>query len=199
MKRQIIFILLIILIALIIISIAKIILAEESKPQVEITSGIALDFGNQTLDTKEKHNILIFPGHIGYIFPKEIAKDHWYRGYFEGGVQLFTGHQYAPNGANVDGGALFGRYLFGEGSFKPFVELDLGLVDTNIGLPDLGGHTNFDLEGYVGFHQFLDAKETIAITFKAGWQHFSSAGIHTPNRGVNMNPIFLGVTQRFNL
>jgi hypothetical protein len=123
---------------------------EQSKGQFEISTGVEFGIGDQI----PAHDLMMFPLDVGYILPHEYAPDHWYRGHLEGILELFTGYQYHPGTAIVDGGSLVIQYNLDipQSKFVPFINFGAGMVLTNIGPPNLGGHTNFDLQAETGLH-----------------------------------------------
>jgi len=58
--------------------------------------------------------------------------------------------------------------------------------------PDLSGRFEFNLQGGGGGHWFL--QENVALTLEAHYIHWSCAGIHEPNLGLNGVTGMPGVT-----
>ena len=70
--------------------------------------------------------------------------------------------------------------------------MPVGVTATGIGPPDLSGTFEFNLQAGGGFHWFL--KDNVALTAEARHVHWSCAGIHKPNLGLNGVIGFLGLT-----
>jgi len=84
------------------------------------------------------------------------------------------------------------RYNFATGSrWVPFVDAGAGVTATGIGAPDLSGTFEFNLQAGGGVQWFL--KENLAVTFEARYTHWSCAGIHEPNFGLNGVTGLLGI------
>jgi len=77
----------------------------------------------------------------------------------------------------------------------PFLEGGAGLIVSTDRLEGLGSSFNFAPQGGAGFHYFL-AREW-AFTFAYRFWHASNAGTAQPNRGANVNIVFIGVAYFF--
>ena len=73
----------------------------------------------------------------------------------------------------------------------PFGHIGMGVTATGIGPPDLSGTFEFNLQGGGGVHWFF--KDNVTLTLEARYVHWSCAGIHKPNLGLNGIQGMLGV------
>jgi len=162
-----------------------------------IEAGVAA--GMARLGSHQAHDFVLLSASYGHMLSGLIAKDHWYRGNLEGRMELFGGMQYHPD-VNTDGW-LIGltphlRYNFASGSrLIPFVDGGAGVTAMGIGPPDVSGTFEFNLQGSVGVYWFLS--DNLALTTDASYTHYSCAGIHQPNSGINNISFMLGVTWFF--
>jgi len=128
-----------------------------------------------------------------------IGEGHWYRGNFEGRLELFGGAQFRP-GDDADGW-LVGltphlRYNFATGSrWIPFLDVGAGVTATGISQPDLSGTFEFNLQASTGVRWFL--RDDLALTGDVRYTHLSCAGIHQPNLGINNVAFFIVMTWFF--
>ena len=128
-----------------------------------------------------------------------IGEGHWYRGNFEGRLELFGGAQFRP-GDDADGW-LVGltphlRYNFATGSrWIPFLDVGAGVTATGISQPDLSGTFEFNLQASTGVRWFL--RDDLVLTGDVRYMHLSWAGIHQPNLGINNVAFFIGMTWFF--
>lgn len=85
------------------------------------------------------------------------------------------------------------RYNFATGTrWIPFVDGGAGVTATSIGPPDLSGTFEFNLQAGTGIHCFLS--DNLALSLEARYIHWSCAGIHQPNAGLNGVTGLLGLT-----
>jgi hypothetical protein len=125
-----------------------------------------------------------------------LAKDHWYRGNLEFRLEFFTGAQFSPSTEWLVGLTPHLRYNFATGSpWIPFVDVGAGLTATSIGTPDLSGTFEFNLQGGVGVEWVFS--KNMALSVEARYVHWSCAGIHQPNLGLNGITGLLGLTYYF--
>jgi len=88
------------------------------------------------------------------------------------------------------------KYNFYTGTrLMPFLEGGAGLVVSTDRLEGQGSSFNFTPQGGAGFHYFLTREW--AFTFAYRFWHASNAGTADPNRGVNVNTIFVGLAVFF--
>jgi hypothetical protein len=124
------------------------------------------------------------------------GEDHWYRGNWELGGELFGGPQYSPSANYVLGLRPHLRYDFATGTrWVPFVDAGAGVSATGIGAPDLSGTFEFNLQGGVGTHYFI--RNNLAITAEARYLHLSCGGMHSPNLGLNAVAGMIGLSWFF--
>jgi hypothetical protein len=124
------------------------------------------------------------------------GEGHWYRGNFEGRLELFGGGQYSPSSEWVIGLTPHLRYNFATGTrWIPFLDGGAGVTATGIGHPDLGGTFEFNLQATAGVHWFV--RDNLALTGDVRYMHMSCAGIDDPNHGVNNIAFMIGMTWFF--
>ena len=158
-----------------------------------VSSGVAA-FGGQ-----QAHDLALLSAAYGHMLGPVLAKDHWWRGNFEGRMELFGGAQFHPD---VDAKGWFVgltphlRYNFATGSrLIPFLDAGAGVTAMGIGPPDVSGTFEFNLQASTGVRWFI--RNTLAPTAELRYIHFSCAGIHDPNLGINTVAGLLGVSWFF--
>ena len=155
--------------------------------------------GMASLGSHEAHDFALLSASYGHMLGGVVGRDHWWRGNFEGRVELFGGMQFHPD-VDTDGW-LIGltphlRYNFATGTrWIPFVDGGAGVTAMGIGQPDVSGTFEFNLQASVGMHWFLC--HDLALTTDVRYTHYSCAGIHQPNSGINTVAFMLGVTWFF--
>jgi hypothetical protein len=167
--------------------------AQNFTVEAGVASGIAC-FGGQ-----QAHDLALLSASYGHMLGGVKGRDHWYRGNFEGRLELFGGMQYHPD-IDTDGW-LVGltphlRYNFATGSrWIPFFDLGAGVTAMGIGPPDVSGTFEFNLQAAPGVHWFF--RDNVALTAEVRYIHFSCAGTHQPNLGINTVALMLGATWFF--
>jgi hypothetical protein len=162
-----------------------------------IEAGIAP--GMATFGSRQAHNLALLSLSYGHMLGHVMGEGHWYRGNFEGRLELFGGAQFRPD-VDADGW-LVGltphlRYNFATGTrWIPFLDGGAGVTATGIGQPDLSGTFEFNLQASTGVRWFL--RDDFALTGEVRYMHLSCAGIHQPNLGINNVGFFVGVTWFF--
>ena len=173
---------------------------EGFQPSVQdfsVEPGIAL--GIAAFGSQQAHNLGLLSLSYGHMLGQVKGEGHWYRGNIEWRLELFGGMQFHPD-IDTDGW-LIGltphvRYNFATGTrWIPFFDLGAGVTATGIGPPDLSGTFEFNLQATTGLSWFL--RDNLALTGDVRYMHFSCAGIHHPNLGMNDVGFFLGVTWFF--
>jgi hypothetical protein len=158
--------------------------------------GAGATYGLLILGSEERHHLAYGLLSYGRMLSGLKGEGHWYSGNWELQVELFSGGQYNSDSAYVIGLLPHLRYNFASGSrWMPFVDAGFGVSLTNIDVPDLGGIFQFNTQLGAGTQWFV--KDNMAITFKGLFMHISSAGIYSPNKGVNTAGIELGVAWYF--
>ena len=151
------------------------------------------------LGGREEHDLGLLSLTYGQILGRVIGEDHWYRGNFEGRLEVLGGMQFHPDQGK--GGWLIGltphiRYDFATGSrWVPFFDLGAGVTATGISRPDLSGIFEFNLQATTGVHYML--RDNLALTGDVRYMHVSCGGIHSPNLGMNGVAFMLGLTWFF--
>jgi len=141
-------------------------------------AGLAILGGHQ------RHDLALNSISYDQMYGPVRGEDHWYRGNWEVGAELFGGPQFSPSANYVIGLRPHLRYDFATGTrWVPFVDAGAGVTATGIGAPDLSGTFEFNLQGGVGTHCFI--RNNLAITTEARYLHLSCAGMNSPNLGLN--------------
>lgn len=168
-----------------------------SVQDLSIEAGIAPGIG--TFGSRQAHDLALLSLAYGHMLGHVVGEGHWYRGNFEGRMELFGGAQFHPDvEAN---GWLVGltphlRYNFATGTrWIPFFDGGAGVTATGIGPPDLSGTFEFNLQASTGVRWFW--RDDLALTGEVRYMHLSCAGLHAPNLGINNVAFFMGVTWFF--
>jgi hypothetical protein len=161
---------------------------------ISVEAGIAP--GMATFGSRQAHDFALMSLSYGHMLSPVIWQDHWFRGNFEGRLELFGGAQYRPSTEYVIGFTPHLRYDFATGTrWVPFIDGGAGVTATSIGPPDMSGTFEFNLQVGGGMYWFL--RNDVALTGEVSYMHMSCAGINHPNLGAN-NLIFkLGLTWFF--
>jgi len=151
------------------------------------------NYGIAMFGSREAHDLALVSLSYGHMLGHTWGEGHWYRGNLEFRLELFTGAQFSPSSQWLVGLTPQLRYNFATGTrWIPFVDAGVGLTATGIGAPDLSGTFEFNDHAGIGTHWFL--KENVALTVEARYVHWSCAGLHKPNLGLNGVTGMLGVT-----
>jgi hypothetical protein len=147
--------------------------------------------------SRQEHDLGLLSVSYGHMLGRVIGGDHWYRGNFEGRLEVFGGMQFRPE-VDTDGW-LIGltphvRYNFATGT-RWIVDASAGVTATGIGPPDLSGTFEFNLQATPGVQYFL--RDNLAFTAEVRFLHISCGGIHSPNLGINDVVFMPGVTWFF--
>jgi len=167
--------------------------AQNFTVEAGVASGLAA-FGS-----RQAHDLGLVSLSYGHMLRGVVGRDHWYRGNFEGRVELFGGMQYHPD-IDTDGW-LIGltphlRYNFATGTrWIPFLDGGAGVTAMGIGQPDVSGTFEFNLQASTGVRWFL--RDNLALTSEVRYIHFSCAGLHHPNLGINNVAFMFGVSWFF--
>jgi len=168
-----------------------------SAQNLTIEAGAAA--GMASLGSHQAHDLALLSASYGHMLGGVVGGDHWYRGNFEWRIELFGGMQFHPD-VDTDGW-LVGltphlRYNFATGTrWIPFVDAGAGVTAMGIGPPDVSGTFEFNLQASAGVHWFL--RDNLALTTDVRYTHYSCAGIHQPNSGINTVGFMLGLTWFF--
>ena len=155
--------------------------------------------GMASLGSHQAHDLALLSASYGHMLGGIKGRDHWYRGNFEWRAELFGGMQYHPQ-VDTDGWFIgltpHLRYNFATGTrFIPFVDGGAGVTAMGIGPPDVSGTFEFNLQPSAGVHWFL--RDNLALTGEVRYFHYSCAGIHQPNSGINNVAFLFGVSWFF--
>jgi hypothetical protein len=165
-----------------------------SAQSLSIETSVAL--GVQAFGGQQVHDLSLLSISYGHMLGSVVGQDHWYRGNWEARAELFSGAQFSPDAVPLVGLTPHIRYNFATGTrWVPFADLGAGVTASGIGAPDQSGTFEFNLQANIGTHWFL--RDDLALTFEAGYLHFSCAGLHDPNLGVNTVKGAIGLTWFF--
>jgi len=149
-----------------------------------ITVSAGATYGFKAFNGRQEHDLALTSITYGHMLGHTVGQDHWWRGNFEGRLELFTGAQFSPSTEWLVGLTPHLRYNFATGTrWIPFVDAGAGVTGTSIGAPDLSGTFEFNLQGGGGIQWFF--KDNMAISVEARYVHFSNAGIRDPDHGLN--------------
>jgi lipid A 3-O-deacylase len=149
--------------------------------------------GMAVFGSPQAHDLALLSLSYGHMLGHVKGEGHWYRGNFEGRLELFGGGEYSPADEWVIGLTPHLRYNFATGArWVRFLDIGAGVTATGIGSPDLSGIFEFNLQAAAGVHWFL--RDNFALTGEVRLMHLSCAGIHSPNLGANNVAFMIGVT-----
>jgi hypothetical protein len=148
--------------------------------------------GMSSFGSRQAHDLAMVALSYGHMPGRSLGEGHWYAGNAELRVELFTGAQFSPSREWFVGLTPHLRYNSATGTrWIPFADAGAGVTATGIGPLGLSGIFEFNLQGGVGLHWFLE--DNVALTVETRSVHWSCAGLHDPNLGLN------GVTGLFGL
>jgi len=160
-------------------------MGEGFRPSAQsITVSAGATYGFKAFNGRQEHDLALTSITYGHVLGHTVGQDHWWRGNFEGRLELFTGAQFSPSSEWLVGLTPHLRYNFATATrWIPFVDAGAGVTGTSIGAPDLSGTFEFNLQGGGGIQWFV--KDNMAISVEARYVHFSNAGIRDPDHGLN--------------
>jgi hypothetical protein len=162
------------------------------------TLGIAASasYGVSIFGGSEKHDLSLLDLSYSHMLGKVKGKDRWYRGNWEGRLELFGGSQFDPQPDWAAGISGHFRYDFALGTrLVPFFDAGIGLGGTGISAPDLSGGFEFNLQAGPGAYWFVT--DHVALTGEVRLMHMSCAGLKAPNLGLNTILGLVGVSWFF--
>jgi hypothetical protein len=149
-----------------------------------VSVGAGAMYGIAAFGGSEAHDLALVNLTYGHMLGHTWGKDRWWRGNLEFRLELFTGAQFSPSTEWFVGLTPHIRYNFATGTrWIPFFDLGAGVTATSIGPPDLSGTFEFNLQAGPGVQWFVN--DHMAITIEARYVHWSCAGMHQPNLGLN--------------
>ncbi len=152
--------------------------------------------GIAAFGSRQAHDLALFSATYGHMLSSVKGQGHWYRGNWELRVELFTGAQFSPGSEWLVGLTPHLRYDFATGTrLIPFIDGGAGVTATGIGPPDLSGTFEFNLQGGGGVEWFLT--DHVALSAEVRYAHWSCAGLHKPNLGLNGVTGLLGISWFF--
>lgn len=158
-----------------------------------ITVSAGATYGIAAFGGRDQHHLVMGSLTYGHMLSGVVGEGHWYRGNPEFSLELFSGAQFEPDTRWFVGLTPHLRYNFATGTrWIPFADIGAGVTATSIGPPDLSGTFEFNLQAGTGVQYFL--KDNLALSLEARYVHWSCAGLHQPNLGLNGVTGLLGVT-----
>lgn len=150
--------------------------------------------GMAVFGSPQAHDLALLSLSYGHMLGHMKGEGHWYRGNFEGRLELFGGGEYSNSQEWVIGLTPHLRYNFATGTrWIPFLDIGAGVTATGIGPPDLSGTFQFNSQLTAGARWFL--RDDFAMTGEVRLMHLSNAGIQQPNDGANNVLFMIGVTR----
>jgi len=141
-----------------------------------------------------RHDAAMANLRYGMIVSDLLAEESVFRGRFELAGSFTYAQHYKPNSSYLFDAASQIRYIFDSSEkWKPFADIGIGFVYTDIGEPDLGGKFQFSPQGGIGVHRFFGPN--FALTFQQRYVHYSNGGIRSPNGGINQFVSLLSLTR----
>ena len=153
-------------------------------------------YGMKILGSSERHHLF-----LGFISYGRIIRDveggrRWLRGNIELCGEVLGGSQFHPENDKLIGLAGHVRYNFVNPlPLVPYVDVGAGATLTEIREPDLGGAFQFNLQAVAGLDYWFGQGAAMGLELR--YIHLSSAGIYSPNRGVNTAGLFVSVKSLF--
>jgi len=161
---------------------------------IEVSTGV--NAGLAIFGSQQSHDLAMIDFSYGHMLGHAWGDGHWYKGNLELRGELFTGAQFSPGTEWFIGLTPHLRYSFATGTrWVPFVDGGAGVTATSIQPPDLSGIFEFNLQVGGGVQWFLT--DNVALTAEARYVHWSCAGIHQPNLGLNGITGLLGLSYFF--
>jgi lipid A 3-O-deacylase len=161
-----------------------------------LTVSAGATYGIAAFGSREQHHLAMGSLTYGHMLGGVVGEGHWYRGNPEFRLEVFSGAQFDPGTRWFVGLTPHLRYNFATGTrWIPFADAGAGVTATSIGPPDLSGTFEFNLQAGTGVQYFLE--ENLALTLEARYVHWSCAGLHQPNSGLNGVTGLLGITYFF--
>lgn len=153
-------------------------------------------WGTQQFGGLQSHDMVLGGIQVGRVVTDLVGREHFYQGNLEAFGLLFGGSQDNPNTAYLGGGNLGLRYHFQTGtSVLPYFNGSLGMLGTDIGMPDLSGKFQFNEQVGGGIHWMFLPHWGLNLEYR--FLHISNAGIKEPNRGINTHMVVLGMLRQF--
>jgi len=166
-----------------------------SKTQ-SLTVSAGATYGFASFGSREQHHLAMSSLTYGHMLGHVVGEGHWWHGNPEFRLELFSGAQFDPDTRWFVGLTPHLRYNFATATrWVPFVDAGAGVTATSIGPPDLSGTFEFNLQAGTGIMWFL--RDNLALSVEARYVHWSCAGLHKPNQGLNGVTGLLGITYFF--
>jgi opacity protein-like surface antigen len=133
---------------------------------------------------------------LGYMLTPVRGSRFW-RGNFEVAGSAFGGPIFEGQGSYVAGIAVWGRYNFvpRSGHFVPFLQVGMGLTETDVDRRLEGQNFNFNLNAGLGTRYFISPNWSVNAEYR--YQHISNANLSSRNVGVNADGPVLSLSYFF--
>lgn len=155
------------------------------KQNIEVSAGAALLFSPfVATDNRPTVNYQLTELTLGYMLTRVHGSSFW-RGNVEVAASAFGGPIFEGQGSYVAGFAVWGRYNFvpRSGHFVPFLQVGMGLTDTDVDRRLEGQNFNFNLNLGLGTRYFISRDWSVNLEYR--YQHISNANLSSRNVGVN--------------
>ena len=153
-------------------------------------------YGMRIFGSSESHHLLLGLITYGRIMRDVEGGRKWLRGNIELCGELLEGSQFHPENDKLIGLAGHVRYNFVNAlPLVPYMGVGAGATLTEIREPDLGGAFEFNLQAVAGLDYWFG--QSTAMGLELRYVHLSSAGIYSPNRGVNTAGFFISMKSLF--
>jgi len=161
-----------------------------------MTFSAGANYGIATFGSHQAHDLALTSFTYGHMLGDAMGEGHWWQGNPEFRLELFSGAQFDPDTRWFVGLTPHLRYNFATGTrWVPFVDAGAGVTATSIGPPDMSGTFEFNLQAGTGIMWVL--RDNLALSLEARYVHWSCAGLHKPNLGLNGVTGLLGMTYFF--
>lgn len=110
-------------------------------------------------------------------------------------VEPYIGGIISPDTNFETGFGLLLKYGYKIGKFVPFLQTGVGFQYSTQHVREQSTQWNFQVQGGAGIHYFFKENKAINLEYRA--RHFSNASIKSPNTGVDLESILLGISYFF--
>ena len=164
-------------------------LLKKGTKEIGIGSGFATSFNSN-------RNIDMVPLDIRYgVVLTDPIGPSFLKGNFEILGEATYDYIVDQGGYGVGLSALFRYNFLTSDCFKPFLQVGIGVYNTNLSMKDFPNDFNFLSQAGVGFNLFISPK--VALQVDCGVQHLSNASLYKHNGGLNIQKGGLGIAYFF--
>ncbi len=159
--------------------------------------GVLAGFVEGPLDSKDNYQVIPLLINFGLDL-RALAEKIGIKtkGILELGIEPYIGYVANPDQDIEAGLSFLVKYgVLLNNKLMPYIRIGAGLVYLGLDTNEQGSEFNFIDSAGLGFSWFL--KEDISIDCEYRFRHISNAGFDKPNRGIDTNSVYAGVTYRF--